>query len=126
MESRSIMRKWIMASLAITALFAADARADTGLFPPLPPTKGPTANDHPNPFFSGIFAHFRGGNVLPVFQAAPWYLYWPYDAHFLMPAPMGGAFYPPPMMGNYPVQPYFPASQPQWRPAMGAPLGYGN
>lgn len=45
---------------------------------------------------------------LPVFQAAPWYQYWPYDAHFLTPAPISGPFYGPPMTGNFPVNPYFP------------------
>ncbi len=59
---------------------------------------------------------------LPVFQAAPWYQYWPYDGHFLMPAPVTGAFYGPPMTGNFPVNPYFPG------PAIpaGAPYGYGQ
>ena len=42
-------------------------------------------------------------------MAAPWYLYWPYDAHFMTPAPLQGAYYAPPMMGNYPAQPYFPS-----------------
>lgn len=45
---------------------------------------------------------------LPVFQAAPWYNYWPYDGHFLTPAPISGPFYGPPMTGNFPVNPYFP------------------
>ncbi len=35
--------------------------------------------------------------TLPVYMAAPWYLYWPYDGHFQTVAPMAsGAFYPPP------------------------------
>lgn len=54
---------------------------------------------------------------LPAFQAAPWYNYWPYDGHFLTPAPVGGAFYGPPQTGNFPVNPYFPG------PAV--PYGYG-
>ena len=45
---------------------------------------------------------------LPVFQAAPWYNYWPYDGHFLTPAPISGPFYGPPLTGNFPVNPYFP------------------
>ncbi|MBY0459244.1 MAG: hypothetical protein K2V38_18090 [Gemmataceae bacterium] len=49
-----------------------------------------------------------GHQKLPVFQAAPWYNYWPYDGHFLTPAPIGGAFYGPPGPGNFPVNPYFP------------------
>jgi hypothetical protein len=53
---------------------------------------------------------FFGGHKsnLPAFQAAPWYLYWPYDGHFLTPAPVTGAFYAPPTAGNFPVNPYFP------------------
>jgi hypothetical protein len=69
--------------------------------------------------FSGIRSHsvpppstlFQGGShhqKLPVFQAAPWYMYWPYDGHFQTPAPIHGAFYGPPMTGNFPVNPYFP------------------
>ncbi|MDY3553208.1 hypothetical protein R5W24_002300 [Gemmata sp. JC717] len=62
---------------------------------------------------------FGGGHKnLPTFQAAPWYNYWPYDAHFLTPAPVGGAFYGPPATGNFPVNPYFPA-------AGYGPSGYG-
>lgn len=54
---------------------------------------------------------FRGHSTqLPVYQAAPWYLYWPYDAHFLTPAPVTGAFYGPPVPGNFPVNPYFPGA----------------
>jgi hypothetical protein len=49
-----------------------------------------------------------GGQPLPAYQAAPWYLYWPYDGHFLTPAPVTGAFYGPPIAGNFPVNPYFP------------------
>jgi hypothetical protein len=58
--------------------------------------------------------------TLPVFLAAPWYLYWPYDAHFLTPAPVGGLYYPPPIPGNFPVQPYFPVQPPPYVP--GSPL----
>ncbi|MBN9120852.1 MAG: hypothetical protein J0I06_17160 [Planctomycetes bacterium] len=55
---------------------------------------------------------FQGGGIhkpkLPAFQAAPWYLYWPYDGHFMTPAPVSGPFYGPPLTGNFPVNPYFP------------------
>jgi hypothetical protein len=59
---------------------------------------------------------------LPLFQAAPWYQYWPYDGHFLMPAPVSGPFYGPPLTGNFPTNPYFPG------PAMpvGPNYGYGQ
>ncbi len=52
------------------------------------------------------------GNARGAFLAAPWYLYWPYDAHFQTPAPVFGAFYPPPILNGYYSQPYFP-TQPQ-------------
>lgn len=65
--------------------------------------------------------------TLPVFMAAPWYLYWPYDGHFQTVAPMAsGAFYPPPaytgnpfLTGHYPGYvpaapvPAFPAGAPK-------------
>lgn len=47
---------------------------------------------------------------VPAFQAAPWYLYWPYNAHFQTPAPMTGAFAAPPYGGQGLVNPYFPAA----------------
>ncbi len=46
---------------------------------------------------------------LPAFQAAPWYLYWPYNAHFQTPAPLTGPYYAPPYSGGGLVNPYFPA-----------------
>jgi len=47
---------------------------------------------------------------VPAFQAAPWYLYWPYHQHFMTPAPMMGAYYGPPM-GAGMMNPYFPPAQ---------------
>lgn len=50
---------------------------------------------------------------LPAFQAAPWYLYYPYNSHFMMPAPPPGADFGPGGPGAYGhggyVNPYFPA-----------------
>jgi len=63
----------------------------------------------------------RGGQ-LPTYQAAPWYLYWPYDAHFQTPAPVTGAWYGPPNC-RAPMNPYFPA--PAGVGAYGPPPGYG-
>jgi hypothetical protein len=120
------MRKLVFAAaLAIVGIAAPNASADGSVFPPAPPCNGPFCNHHPNPVFSGFLAHVRGGQVLPVFQAAPWYLYWPYDAHFLTAAPIGGAYYAPPIMGNYPVQPYFPAPQENWMPPAAYAPAYG-
>jgi len=67
---------------------------------------GPFCNQVAYPSHNSLFGHSQKN--LPAFQAAPWYLYWPYDAHFLTPAPVTGAFYGPPTAGNFPVNPYFP------------------
>lgn len=94
------MKTWIIAAtVALVGLTASPVRAD-GIFGPK--CTGPACNHKPHPFYGKT-------QTLPVYLAAPWYLYWPYDAHFLTPAPAFGAYYAPPMMGNYPVQPYFPA-----------------
>jgi hypothetical protein len=71
--------------------------------------------NHPPEYGQG----FRGfGFCQPPFQAAPWYLYWPYDAHFQLPAPITAQFYPPQQYGNQ-LNPYFPG------PAMGPGPGMG-
>lgn len=36
-----------------------------------------------------LFHRLTVRQPLPAFQAAPWYLYWPYNAHFMTPAPLG-------------------------------------
>jgi len=55
------------------------------------------------------YAQHNGfGFCQPPFQAAPWYLYWPYDAHFQLPAPIA-APYIAPQGFNTPWNPYFPA-----------------
>jgi hypothetical protein len=64
---------------------------------------------------SGKHGH---GFFQPPFQAAPWYLYWPYDAHFQLPAPIGAPYYPPQNL-NTPWNPYFA------HPALGL-AGYGQ
>jgi hypothetical protein len=44
---------------------------------------------------------------VPTIQAAPWYLYWPYDGHFQTPAPVSA---PPQLPPGYtlPYNPYNP------------------
>jgi hypothetical protein len=54
----------------------------------------------------GPIAKLFGKQPLPAFQAAPWYLYWPYNSHFMTPAPLTGAYYAPPTAGQ--ANPYFP------------------
>jgi hypothetical protein len=52
--------------------------------------------------------------VLPVYMAAPWYLYWPYDGHFQTVAPMAaGVHYPPPV---YTGNPYLSGQYPGYVP----------
>lgn len=79
-----------------------------------------TASAGGNPFCQGRSAGGGFGlfnrQPVPAFQAAPWYLYWPYDAHFMTPAPLQGAFAAPPYGGHGLVNPYFPA---------GGHAGYG-
>jgi len=68
------------------------------------------------PLFHRLFVK----QPLPAFQAAPWYLYWPYNAHFMTPAPLGLGTqgYAPGAYGSYGAgfnggggNPYFPATQ---------------
>ena len=58
-----------------------------------------------SPFCGGANSGWRPGGLfvkqpLPAFQAAPWYLYWPYNAHFQTPAPLTGPYYAPPYSGG--------------------------
>jgi hypothetical protein len=56
----------------------------------------------------GLLGLFGGGIIdsmptLPVYMAAPWYNYWPYDGHFQTIAPMAhGLYYPPPVYTGNP------------------------
>jgi hypothetical protein len=81
-------------------VLASDARAQgcNGPFCQPPPTTG-----------GGLFHKLFVKQPLPAFQAAPWYLYWPYNAHFMTPAPLTGAYYAPPTAGGVMVNPYFPS-----------------
>jgi hypothetical protein len=92
----------VIASAALAAT-ATNAAADGA------PCNGLFCNQLPYPkyYTFGAFTG-HGQKPLPMYQAAPWYLYWPYDGHFLTPAPVTGAFYGPPTSGNFPVNPYFP------------------
>ena len=57
--------------------------------------------------------------TLPVYMAAPWYNYWPYDGHFQTVAPMAsGAFYPPPA---YTGNPFLTGRYPGYVPATPVP-----
>lgn len=73
------------------------------------PCYGPHCGSGKIPRYYTLHGFLHGDKPLPVFQAAPWYLYWPYDGHFLTPAPINGPFYAPPLYPNTGVNPYFPA-----------------
>jgi len=98
------MKKWILSTAFLVAFSGGDAQAQS------------FGANCPSPYSNQKGSYHSYGRTLPVYMAAPWYLYWPYDAHFMTPAPVQGAWHGPPMMGNYPVQPYFP--MPQYAPPM--------
>jgi hypothetical protein len=112
-----LLRDFALAAAAGLAVAAGAAVADAG-------DKGCSSCGHGKLFGGGSPATtlFGGHKNLPAFQAAPWYNYWPYDAHFLAPAPVSGPFYGPPLTGNFPVNPYFPG--PAGAAGFGA-AGYG-
>ena len=91
------MKKLFLALAAVAGamMFGSDASANGGCSGPFCQQAGPRL-----PFFRQT--------PVPAFQAAPWYLYWPYNQHFMTPAPMTGAFYGPPMGGGM-TNPYFAA-----------------
>ena len=76
-------------------------------------TASAASAQQPNPFNApptvGPIKKLLKKNPLPAFQAAPWYMYFPYNAHFQTPAPLlgegGGGGYGAP-------NPYFPAHGP--------------
>lgn len=104
--------KKILFAVAAAALFAASATTASaaGCQGPLCQQPAPT---------TGLFGKFFGKQPLPAFQAAPWYLYWPYNAHFMTPAPLTGPYYAPPPAGL--GNPYFPAA-----PGYGYPVPGGG
>lgn len=75
---------------------------------------------------------FSGGAGINIYcpgQAGPWYKYWPYEAHFMTPAPTGYPFYPQPMALGVPpyglsaLSPQYGGNVP-WGPVPHAPVGY--
>ena len=97
----------------LAAVFGVAATASDALAFGGPPVQGgcsgPFCNQAKYPTLAS-YVFKSHSTPLPTFQAAPWYLYWPYDGHFQTVAPMAsGAFYPPPaytgnafMTGRYP------------------------
>jgi hypothetical protein len=120
------MKKWLIAAaVAVASLAGSEARAQhgcsncgtghghghAGLFSKFGggghalPSYGHGAGLHHGPGFGYGFGNTHRAS-LPVYMAAPWYLYWPYDGHFQTVAPMAyGAFYPPPAYTGNPFNP---------------------
>jgi hypothetical protein len=106
------MKKLIIAiaAIAVTAAVATDSRASGYC-------NGPLCQPPPAVQAGGLFHKLFVKQPLPAFQAAPWYLYWPYNAHFMTPAPLNGAYYAPP---TGPIaNPFFPNHG-----GFGSPLGF--
>jgi hypothetical protein len=143
------MKKWLMAAaVAVAGLAGADAQAQaptyaqgTGSCANGDCGGGAPAYDYgghgwglgahfaAKPYWTaGFFGHpylSSSNNItrmptLPVFMAAPWYNYWPYDGHFQTVAPMAhGLYYPPP---TYTGNPYLPGQYPAYVPGNPAPV----
>jgi hypothetical protein len=148
------MKNWLIAAAVAAGLTAGtDARAQApASAPPAGPAYAqgpgscPNGNCAPDGYaggYGGKASHVLAGKfwthplnglygqaampTLPVYMAAPWYLYWPYDGHFQTIAPMAhGLYYPPPMFTGNPFLPgQYPAyvpnnpvpSYPAWPPA---------
>ncbi|HKB05448.1 MAG TPA: hypothetical protein VKD90_24700 [Gemmataceae bacterium] len=129
------MKKWLIAAAVAAGLAAGtDARAQAPATPAAP-SYAQGAGSCPNGdcsgqggYGGGKFSHISGAGkfwthpawgtgrmpTLPVYMAAPWYLYWPYDGHFQTVAPMAhGLYYPPPSFTGNPFLPgYYPGYVP--------------
>jgi hypothetical protein len=70
------------------------------------------ANPFGVPSKSHPFDRWFKQKPLPAFQAAPWYTYWPYNNHFMTPAPIPGYGGGPADFNGgqsgYGMNPYFP------------------
>ncbi|MSR54440.1 MAG: hypothetical protein EXS09_14305 [Gemmataceae bacterium] len=120
-----IMMKWMLAALVAAGLAGAEAQAQG----PGMVGGGGYAEAGGSRFSLGRFwsRSFFGSPsmsssqnltrmpTLPVFMAAPWYLYYPYDGHFQTVAPpaQNPAFYPPP---TYTGNPYLSGRYPGYVP----------
>ena len=92
------MKKFLFAVAAAVALMALAGSAQA---------QSPNVFEGPRkPIFKSLFHK----QPLPAFQAAPWYLYFPYNAHFQTSAPMYNApvYGPPGTGGGFQANPYFP------------------
>ncbi|OWK43829.1 hypothetical protein [Fimbriiglobus ruber] len=93
------MKKFILAVAVVAGICAAAQDASAFGLGPGPFYQGP--GNPPQSWFRK--------QPVPAFQAAPWYLYWPYDSHFQTPSPLTGPYYAPPASGGL-SNPYFPST----------------
>jgi hypothetical protein len=144
------MKKWLIAAVAVVGLTAAEARAQAPAYVQgngscangdcggagyggysghsgygFPIAQHFSAKPYwswsafGNPYLSPT-GNLTRMPTLPVFMAAPWYNYWPYDGHFQTVAPMAhGLYYPPP---TYTGNPYLPGQYPAYVPGNPAPV----
>ena len=115
------LRKMVLAATVAAGLAATNSPALANGWG----CNGPFCNTPKYPTLSSALFHGHNKTPQPTFQAAPWYLYWPYDGHFMTPAPVNAPFYAPPVGGNFPVNPYFPAPAGAYGPIPGGPAPAG-
>jgi hypothetical protein len=108
-ERRGTMKKKLFQGLLLVIIAAGAYGSDWSVAYAGDPCYGPHCGTGKMPRYYTLHSFLHGGKPLPVFQAAPWYLYWPYDGYFLTPAPITGPFYAPPAFPSSGANPYFPA-----------------
>jgi hypothetical protein len=91
------MKRLVLALMAAVGLLADAA----------PAFAGGDANPFNGPPNTRLFPPIFRKQALPAFQAAPWYLYWPYNGHFQTPAPLYAPAYGPGGYGGAMGNPYF-------------------
>ena len=97
------MKKLLLAAAAVAGLGLTAGTASADGF-------GPFGNPYcQGSGHCGGYGTFFQPYPAPVIQAAPWYLYFPYNAHFMTPGPIQAPFFAPPYAGGAMVNPYFPA-----------------
>jgi hypothetical protein len=104
------MKKLILAGLLVLPLLALPARAQAW---------GCCGCGH-HPWSADVGVNFYWHSQPPPAQCGPWYLYWPMEAHFQVPAPTGYPYWPSAMS--------LPGMTPGGAAGYGAPMqapGYG-
>jgi hypothetical protein len=81
------MKKFILAGLLVLPLLALPGRAQAS---------GCGGCWH-KPWSADFGVNFYWHSQPPPAQCGPWYLYWPMEAHFQVPAPTGYPYWPSPM-----------------------------